>query len=107
MLGQQRPPNKFQVAYDAFVVVGQVREWSFEMTRAEIDVTTIGQGNQQYVPFRTFIAGFGEGSGSATFYFTNEDANMGNRIIEGRSTAPTNRCSFQAVYRPCVYGRCC
>ena len=81
-VGTATSPNKFQVAYDAFVVVGQVREWSFEMTRAEIDVTTIGQGNQQYVPFRTFIAGFGEGSGSATFYFTNEDANMGNRVIE-------------------------
>jgi len=61
-VGTAVSPNKFQVAYDAFVAVGQVREWSFEMSRAEIDVTTIGQGNQQYVPFRTFIAGFGEGS---------------------------------------------
>ena len=38
-VGTLSSPNKFQVAYDAFVSVGQVRDWSFEMTRAEIDVT--------------------------------------------------------------------
>lgn len=75
-------PNEFQVAYAAFASVGQVRDWSFEISRAEIDVTTIGQTQGQYVPFRTYIAGFGDGTGTATVYMTNENASMSNRMIE-------------------------
>jgi len=75
-------PNEFQVAYADFAVVGQVRDWSFEISRAEIDVTTIGQTPGQYVPFRTYISGFGDGTGTATVYMTNEDAALSNRMIE-------------------------
>jgi len=75
-------PNEFQVAYADFVAVGQVRDWTFEITRAEIDVTTIGQTQGQYVPFRSYIAGFGDGTGTATVYMTNENASMSNRMIE-------------------------
>jgi hypothetical protein len=75
-------PNEFQVAYADFAVVGQVRDWSFEISRAEIDVTTIGQTPGQYVPFRTYISGFGDGTGTATVYMTNEDAALSNRMIQ-------------------------
>lgn len=75
-------PNEFQVEYADFAVVGQVRDWSFEISRAEIDVTTIGQTPGQYVPFRTYISGFGDGSGTATVYMTNEDAALSNRMIQ-------------------------
>ena len=75
-------PNEFQVAYADFVAVGQVRDWTFEISRAEIDVTTIGQTQGQYVPFRSYIAGFGDGTGTATVYMTNENASMSNRMIE-------------------------
>jgi len=81
-VGTAAAPNEFQVAYAEFAVVGQVRDWSFEVTRAEIDVTTIGQTPGQYVPFRNYIAGFGDGTGTATVYMTNEDAALGNRMIE-------------------------
>jgi hypothetical protein len=54
-------PNEFQVAYAAFAAVGQVRDWSFEITRSEIDVTTIGSTPGQYAPFRNFISGFADG----------------------------------------------
>jgi hypothetical protein len=75
-------PNEFQVAYADFAAVGQVRDWSFEISRAEIDVTTIGQTPGQYVPFRSYISGFGDGTGTATVYMTNEDAALSNRMIE-------------------------
>ena len=75
-------PNEFEVAYASFAVVGQVRDWSFEISRAEIDVTTIGQTPGQYVPFRTYISGFGDGTGTATVYMTNEDAALSNRMIQ-------------------------
>ena len=80
--GTLAAPNEFRVTYAAFAAVSQVRDWSFEITRAEIDVTTIGQTPGQYVPFRNFIAGFADGSGTATVYMTNEDAALSNRMIE-------------------------
>jgi len=70
------------ITYTAPAVVGSVREWSFEITRSEIDVTTIGQESGQYAPFRTFITGFADGSGSATVYTTDEDTNLASRMIE-------------------------
>ena len=80
--GTVSAPNTFQVEYSAFASVAQVREWSFEITRDEIDVTTIGAAPGQYVPFRSFIAGFADGSGSATVYFTDTDDTLGNRMVE-------------------------
>lgn len=75
-------PNAFKVAYGAPAVVGSVREWSFEITRSEIDVTTIGQTLGQYAPFRSYITGFADGSGSATVYTTDDDTNLSNRMVE-------------------------
>jgi hypothetical protein len=74
--------NKFQVAYAAFGAVAEVRDWSIEISRAEIDVTTIGQTQGQYVPFRSYISGFGDANGSATVYMTDEDNAFANRIIQ-------------------------
>jgi hypothetical protein len=70
------------IVYTAPAVVGAVREWSFEISRAEIDVTTIGQEAGQYTPFRTYIPGFADGSGSATVYTTDDDTNLASRMIE-------------------------
>ena len=75
-------PNVFQVNYDDFQSVAQVREWNFDINRDEIDVTTIGKTPDQFTPFRTFIAGFADGSGSATVYFTDTDASLANRMVE-------------------------
>ncbi len=74
-------PNTFQVAYANFEAVGQVREWSFEVTREEIDVTTIGQTAGQTVPFRTYISGYADGEGSAMVYTTDEDTNIASRLV--------------------------
>jgi hypothetical protein len=75
-------PNAFQLAYAAPAVVGSVREWSFEITRSEIDVTTIGQEVGQYAPFRAYITGFADGSGSATIYTTDDDTTLASRMVE-------------------------
>jgi hypothetical protein len=75
-------PNAFQVAYASYAAVGDVREWSFEMTREEIDVTTIGQSLGQYAPFRRYITGFADGQGSCTVYTTDDDTNLSNRMIQ-------------------------
>lgn len=75
-------PNAFQVEYASYVAVGQVREWSFEVTREEIDVTTIGQSAGQFVPFRTYISGFADGEGSASVYTTDEDTSIASRLVQ-------------------------
>jgi hypothetical protein len=75
-------PNAFQVAFADFVAVGDVREWSFEITREEIDVTGIGQTAGQFAPFRRYITGFADGEGSCMVYLTDDDATLGNRMVQ-------------------------
>lgn len=75
-------PNAFEVYYGVPALIGSVREWSFEITRSEIDVTTIGQDSGQYTPFRTYITGFADGSGSATVYTTDDDSGLSNRMVQ-------------------------
>ena len=74
--------SPFGVDFAEHLAVGDCREWSFEVTREELDTTTIGQSLGQYAPFRTFISGFADGSGSATVYYTDDDSSIANRLIE-------------------------
>jgi hypothetical protein len=88
-------PNEFQVAYAEYAAVGQVQSWSFEISRAEIDVTTIGQTAGQYAPFRAYIPGFADSSGTATVYVTNEDAALSNRMVEDVLQRQQVGCGFK------------
>ena len=72
----------FTIDFAEFQSVGDCREWSLEVTREELDTTTIGGTLGQTVPFRTFISGFADGSGSATVYFTDDDSTIASRLIE-------------------------
>ena len=80
--GTAAAPNEFQVAYAEFAAVGQTQSWNFEISRSELDVTTIGQTAGQYAPFRAYIPGFADGTGTATVYVTNEDSALSNRMVE-------------------------
>ena len=75
-------PNEFEVFYADYAAVGQVQNWSFEISRAEIDVTTIGQAVGQYAPFKAYIPGFADGNGSASVFVTSEDGALSNRMVE-------------------------
>ena len=81
-VGTAAAPNEFEVNYSDYAAIGQVQSWSFEVTRAEIDVTTIGQTVGQTAPFKAYIPGFADGSGSASVYVTDEDAALSNRMVE-------------------------
>ena len=80
--GTAASPNEFQVAYADFAAVGEVQSWSFSIERENIDTTTIGQQSTQAVPFRTFIAGFADGEGTASVFVTDEDSALANRMVE-------------------------
>jgi hypothetical protein len=88
-------PNEFEVYYADYAAVGQVQSWSFEINRTEIDVTTIGQAAGQYAPFRAYIPGFADGSGTATVYVTNEDAALSNRMVEDVLQRQQVGCAFK------------
>ena len=88
-------PNEFEVYYADYAAVGQVQSWSFEISRAEIDVTTIGQTAGQYAPFRSYISGFADGSGTATVFVTNEDAALSNRMVEDVLQRQQVGCGFK------------
>lgn len=74
--------SPFGVDYIDFQSVANVRSWNFEVTREEIDVTSIGGTLGQVAPFRTFISGFADGTGSAEVYFTDDDTGISARLIE-------------------------
>ena len=93
--GTAAAPNEFQVAYADFAAVGQVQSWSFEISRAEIDVTTIGQTAGQYAPFRAYIPGFADGTGTASVYVTNEDSALSNRMVEDVLQRQQVGCAFK------------
>ena len=93
--GTAAAPNQFQVEYAAYAAVGQVQSWSFEVSRAEIAVTTIGQTVGQYAPFRAYIPGFADGTGTATVYVTNEDAALSNRMVEDVLQRQQVGCGFK------------
>jgi hypothetical protein len=94
-VGTAAAPNEFQVAYADYAAVGQVQSWSFEISRAEIDVTTIGQTAGQYAPFRAYIPGFADGNGTATVYVTNEDSALSNRMVEDVLQRQQVGCGFK------------
>lgn len=93
--GTATTPNAFQVEYNDYAPVGTVKNWSFEISRSEIDVTTIGQTPGQYAPFRNYIVGFADGNGSADIYFTDEDAALSNRMIEDVLQRKQMGCAFR------------
>jgi hypothetical protein len=74
--------SDFTIKFSEFQSVANVRSWSFEVTREEIDTTSIGGTLGQTAPFRTFISGFADGSGSAEVYFTDDDTAIASRLIE-------------------------
>ena len=93
--GTAAAPNEFQVAYSDYAAVGQVQSWSLEISRSEIDVTTIGQTAGQYAPFRAYIPGFADSSGTATVYVTNEDSALSNRMVEDVLQRQQVGCAFK------------
>lgn len=72
----------FTIKYSEFQAVGDVRDWSFEITRDEIDATKIGQTLGQNAPFKTYITGYADGEGSATIYTTDDDTTIASRLVE-------------------------
>jgi hypothetical protein len=90
------------ISYKAFMPIAQVRDWTLEITRSEIDVTTIGVQSSQFAPFRKYQTSFADATGTTTVYFTEADSAMSNRLIsdvfQRRQTGAAVKLYIDAVY---------
>jgi len=77
--------NHISVDMADYAIVCQVREFSIEITREELDVTTlpcsVGGSGGKYASFRKTQAGYADGSGSMTVYFTDDQTSLANRLL--------------------------
>lgn len=81
------PGVHINVSYAEFGSVCQVRDFTVEITREELEVSTLpcnqesGSNTGKYVQFRTYQPGYGDGTGSMTVYFTSDQQSLANRIL--------------------------
>jgi hypothetical protein len=77
--------NHISIDYAEFAAVCQVKSFSIDLSREEIDTTTlpcgVGGGGGFQAPFRTMQAGYASGSGSMTVQFTEDQNTLANRLL--------------------------
>ena len=77
--------NHIGIDYADFAAVCQVKEFSIDLSREEIDTTALpcgtGGGGGTQAPFRTMQAGYASGSGSMTVQFTEDQNTLANRLL--------------------------
>ena len=76
--------NHIKIQYAEFAAICQVREFSLEISREELDVTTLPCGPQsasRYAAFRKIQPSYASGTGSMTVYFTDDQTSLSNRLI--------------------------
>ena len=79
------PGGHINIGIAAYLSVCQVREFTIEITREELDVTTlpcgVGTGSSKYAAFRSTQAGYAAGTGTMTVYFTDDQTSVANRLL--------------------------
>ena len=77
--------NHIAVDMAEYAVVCQVSEFSVEITREELDVTTLPSSTanigSKWAAFRTIQAGYASGTGTMTVYFTSDQNSLANRLL--------------------------
>ena len=76
--------NHIKIQYAEFGAICQVREFSVEISREELDVTTLPCGEQagsKYAQFRKTQPSYASGTGTMTVYFTDDQTSLANRLI--------------------------
>lgn len=80
------PINGIKITYADFAAMCQVTNWSFNVTRTELDTTSLpcgplgGDGSQ--APFRTGQAGYADGSGSMEVRFYTDQSGLARRLLQ-------------------------
>mgnify|MGYP001452283217 CR=1 FL=1 len=82
--GSANKSGHINVAYSEAAAVASVREFSINIERELLDVTTLPggvSGVSKYAPFRNMQGGFATASGSMTVYFTDSQTSLANRLL--------------------------
>ena len=80
-------PAHINVALSEYQSVCGVRDFSIDISRDELDVTTLpcaentAKGCEDLVEFRRTQAGYASATGSMTVYFTCDQSNISNRLL--------------------------
>ncbi len=76
-----------KISYSEFQAVCQVREFSIDVERESLDVTTLPCGvgatasSAKYAQFRKTQPGYANGSGTMSVYFTDDQTSLANRLL--------------------------
>ena len=78
--------NHIGIALSDYQSVCQVASWTVDLSRDELEVTTLPcgdsvAGGKKYAPTKDFIPSYIDGSGSMTVFFTPEQASLANRLM--------------------------
>ena len=76
--------NHIAIAYSTYAAVCQVATFSIDLTRDEIETTTLPCGVAavgKFAPTKSYILGYLDASGSMTVYFTPDQGALANRLI--------------------------
>ena len=77
-----------EMQYDPAQGICEVREWSLDYSREQLDVTTLPctvgatAGGAKYAATKKFQPGYAEITGSMTVYITDDSGSLGNRLME-------------------------
>ena len=82
---RENSTGHINVAYADFDTVCQVKEWSMDFSREEIDITTLpctlGGQAEKYAGFRATIPGYASGSGTMSVLFSGDSTSLSSRLI--------------------------
>ena len=77
-----------EMQFDPAQGICEVREWSIDYSREQLDVTTLPctvgatAGGAKYASTKKFQPGYAEVTGTLTVYVTDKEAALGNRLME-------------------------
>ena len=77
--------NHIKIDFAEFAAVCQVKSFSLDLSREEIDTTVlpcgVGASGGVMAPFRTMQAGYASGSGEMEVQFTSDQTSLANRLL--------------------------
>ena len=73
------------VKFDPFQAISNVQSYSIEISREELDTTTlpsgVGNGGGKYAAFRSTQPGYASATGTMTVFFSDNVSGLGNRML--------------------------
>ena len=78
--------NHIGISISDYQSVCQVAAWTVDLSRDELDVTTLPCGDsvvggKKYAPSKDYIPSYVDGSGTMTVYFTPDQTGLANRLM--------------------------